>query len=136
LFGTDASSSAHWAYVWGLKGRYDERENQTAPDQSHLNEYSRGLYRQEIVKLVERLNMFIPERERWLKVPDVRFNRKIGEYAHQLYTVDGEPMDDRAQYDAYLKTVLPQPEHYTVVHDLEKEPAWIEPKKADSLLNK
>ena len=23
LFGTDHSSSAHWAYVWGLKGRYD-----------------------------------------------------------------------------------------------------------------
>jgi benzoyl-CoA 2,3-dioxygenase component B len=29
LFGTDNSSSAHWAYVWGLKGRYDERENPT-----------------------------------------------------------------------------------------------------------
>ena len=27
LFGTDNSSSAHWAYVWGLKGRFDEREN-------------------------------------------------------------------------------------------------------------
>ena len=24
LFGTDHSSSAHWAYVWGVKGRYDE----------------------------------------------------------------------------------------------------------------
>ena len=31
LFGTDNSSSAHWAYVWGLKGRYDERENPTTP---------------------------------------------------------------------------------------------------------
>src|SRR5204862_438442 len=30
LFGTDNSSSAHWAYVWGLKGRYDERENPLA----------------------------------------------------------------------------------------------------------
>jgi len=26
LFGTDHSSSAHWAYVWGIKGRYDERK--------------------------------------------------------------------------------------------------------------
>ncbi len=26
LFGTDNSSSAHWAYVWGLKGRFNERE--------------------------------------------------------------------------------------------------------------
>ena len=24
LFGTDHSSTAHWTYVWGLKGRYDE----------------------------------------------------------------------------------------------------------------
>jgi len=30
--------------------------------------------------------------------------------------------------------VLPQPEHYTIVHDIEKEPDWIEAKKADSLL--
>src|SRR5205814_1249961 len=32
LFGTDNSSSAHWAYVWGLKVRYDERENQSEAD--------------------------------------------------------------------------------------------------------
>jgi len=48
--------------------------------------------------------------------------------------VDGEPIDDAAKYEAYLKTVLPQPEHYQIVHDIEKEPGWIEPKKADSLL--
>jgi len=120
--------------VWGLKGRYDERENQGEPDKARLNEYSRELYRQEIAKLVERLNMFIPERERWLRMPDVRFNRKIGMYAHKMFTVAGEPIDDAAKYQAYLKTVLPQPEHYQVVHDVEKEPGWIEPKKADSLL--
>ena len=134
LFGQDNSSSAHWAYVWGLKGRYDERENQVEPDKARLNEYSRELYRQEIAKLVERLNMFIPERERWLRMPDVRFNRKIGMHAHKMFTVVGEPIDDAATYQAYLKTVLPQPEHYQVVHDIEKEPGWIEPKKADSLL--
>ena len=68
LFGTDNSSSAHWASVWGLKGRYDERDNVVEADKSKLNEHARGLYRQEVVKLVERPNMFIPERERWLKV--------------------------------------------------------------------
>ena len=26
LFGTDSSTSAHWAYVWGVKGRWDERK--------------------------------------------------------------------------------------------------------------
>ena len=28
LFGTDNSSSAHWAYVWSIKGRYDEPKNE------------------------------------------------------------------------------------------------------------
>ena len=78
--------------------------------------------------------MFIPERERHLNVPDLKFNRKIGMYAHKLYTVEGEPIDDPERYKAYLKTVLPQPEHYKLVHDIEKEPDWIESKKADSLL--
>jgi benzoyl-CoA 2,3-dioxygenase component B len=136
LFGTDNSSSAHWAYVWGLKGRYDEREHEShegEPDKSKLNELSRGLYRQEIVKLVERLNLFIPERERWLRVPDLRFNRRIGMYAHQKFTVDGEPISPE-RYPAYLESVLPRPEDIALVHDIEKEPAWIEPKKADSLL--
>jgi hypothetical protein len=122
--------------VWGLKGRYDERENPInggpEPDKSKLNELARNLYRQEIVKLVERLNMFIPERERQLKVPDLKFNRRIGMYAHQKYTVDGQPLDD-SKYAAYLESVLPRPEDIAVVHDIEKEPDWIEPKKADSL---
>jgi benzoyl-CoA 2,3-epoxidase subunit B len=136
LFGTDNSSSAHWAYVWGLKGRYDERENPTngsEPDKSKLNEMARNLYRQEIVKLVERLNMFIPERERQLKVPDLKFNRRIGMYAHQHFTTDGKPLDGGAKYAAYLESVLPRPEDVATVHDIEKEPGWIEPKKADSL---
>src|SRR2546422_6827324 len=65
--------------------------------------------------------MFIPERERWLRMPDVRFNRKIGMYTHKMFTVAGEPIDDAAKYQAYLKTVLPQPEHYQVVHDRSEE---------------
>jgi len=118
----------------GAEGRYDERENATEADKAKLNEHSRELYRQEITKLVERLNLFIPERERQIKVPDIKFNRKIGMHAHKMYTVEGEPMDDRQRYQEYLKTVLPQPEHYAIVHAIEKEPDWIEPKKADSLL--
>src|SRR2546427_12737234 len=79
------------------------------PDKSKLNELARNLYRQEIVKLVERLNIFIPERDRQLKVPDLKFNRRIGMYAHQHFTVDGEPID-AAKYPAYLESGLPRPE--------------------------
>src|SRR5438132_7836184 len=38
LFGTDHSSSAQWAYVWGLKGRYNEREAREPADRERLNE--------------------------------------------------------------------------------------------------
>jgi hypothetical protein len=46
--------------------------------------------------------------------------------------VDGQPIDS-AKYQAYLESVLPRPEDIAMVHDIEKEPDWIEPKKADSL---
>ena len=56
LFGTDHSSSAHWAYMWGLKGRYDELKNETAADLDDLNDYNRHLYRDECVGLVKRIS--------------------------------------------------------------------------------
>jgi benzoyl-CoA 2,3-dioxygenase component B len=125
LFGTDHSSTAHWAYVWGLKGRFDERENATPADQARLNDYNRSLYRDECVRLVERLNQYIPERERWLKVPDLKFNRRIGAYAHQCFTVEGAPVSEE-RYPAYLKSVLPQEEDYRVLHDIVAGGQWIE----------
>ncbi len=130
LFGTDNSSSAHWAYEWGLKGRFDERESGQSADKAHLNEASRGLYRQEIVRLVERMNALIPDRDRWLMVPDLKFNRRIGMYARQCWTVEGtEISPDR--YEAYLATVLPQPADYFALRDIMKDDDWIAPKKAD-----
>ena len=48
LFGTDESTSALWAYVYGVKGRYDERESDQEADREHLNEASRGLYFDEL----------------------------------------------------------------------------------------
>ena len=49
LFGTDDSTSAQWAYVYGIKGRYDERESEQDADREHLNEASRELYFQELM---------------------------------------------------------------------------------------
>jgi benzoyl-CoA 2,3-dioxygenase component B len=130
LFGTDNSSSAHWAYEWGLKGRFDERENEQAADRAHLNEASRGLYRQEIVRLVDRMNALIPDRERWLQVPALKFNRRIGVYAHQCWTVDGREIS-RDRYEEYLTSVLPQPADYFALRDIMKDDDWIAPKKQD-----
>lgn len=131
LFGTDHSSSAQWAYVWGLKGRFDERENPHPVNQAHLNDHSRRLYRDECVRLVERINQAIPERERWLKIPDLKFNRRIGMYAHQCYTIEGEPLD-REKYADYLASVLPSAEDYARLADIVKDADWIEPRIAAS----
>ena len=125
LFGTDNSSSAHWAYVWGLKGRFDERDNQREANRGQLNETSRQLYRDEITRLVDRLNSNIPDRDRWLKIPDMKFNRKIGQYAHQHYTVDGEPVTAE-EYPAYRESVLPSDEDCKTLIGFQKEEDWIE----------
>jgi benzoyl-CoA 2,3-dioxygenase component B len=125
LFGTDHSGTAHWAYVWGLKGRFDERDNPTPADKASLNDYSRLLYRDECVRLVDRLNQYIPDQDRRLKVPDIKFNRRIGMYARQYYTVDGDPLSEE-RYAAYLQSALPQPEDYQRLHDIVAAGEWIE----------
>src|SRR5215469_2009017 len=75
LFGTDHSSSAHWAYTWGLKGRYDELKNQTSPDLDNLNDYNRHLYRDECVQLVKRISAGQLPGSTELYCPDIQFNR-------------------------------------------------------------
>ncbi len=130
LFGTDNSSSAHWAYVWGLKGRFNERETGDAADVAHLNEAGRELYRQEIVRLVARLNTAIPERERQLYVPELQFNRKIGTWARRCYSVTGEDIDP-ANYPAYIATMVPTSEDREFLRGVFKENDWIEAKKAE-----
>ena len=130
LFGTDSSSSAHWAYVWGLKGRFNERETEDPADPGHLNEASRELYRQEITRLVQRLNLAIPDPERHLYVPELRFNRRIGVYGRQTFDVHGKELSAEA-YPAYLASVLPTAEDRALLRDVFKENTWIEPKKAE-----
>lgn len=125
LFGTDNSSSAHWAYVWGLKGRFDERENERDADKGRLNEASRTLYRQECVRLVDRLNRYITDRDRQLVIPDLKFNRHIGMYAHQHYDIHGNELSPEA-YKKYFAEVTPNKEDYAVLHDVMKDNDWIE----------
>ena len=49
-------SSAQWAYVYRIKGRYDERESDDDADRDHLNEASRGLYFDEIKAEMARIS--------------------------------------------------------------------------------
>ncbi len=111
LFGVDASSSAHWAYVWGIKGRWDERKKLDAGievNKEILNEESRGHYHQEIVGEVKKLCGYLPEGAAELYVPHENFNRDIGATKGQYYNVDGTPFEGSdEEYAEYLTTILP-----------------------------
>ncbi|MGH9399204.1 MAG: Phenylacetic acid catabolic protein [Thermoanaerobaculia bacterium] len=124
LFGKDSSSSAEWFYVWGLKGRYDEARQEGEPDKQHLNEFSRELYRQEVVGLLESVSKQLPEGSAPLLAPDMKFHRAIGEYAGQTWSVSGEPLTPE-EYAKHAAEVLPNEKEKKFVADLMREPDWI-----------
>ena len=129
LFGTDTSGSAHWGYVWGLKGRYDEDQNPNAADREHLNETARSLYIAEISALTDRLNRCMPDDQPKLWLPDITFHRRIGAYAGEPYSVTGARLSPEA-YEAHLAEVLPQPADVALLAELTRTSDWLAPKKA------
>jgi benzoyl-CoA 2,3-dioxygenase component B len=130
LFGTDHSSSAHWAYVWGVKGRYDEPQNTKAADLDELNDYNRSLYRDEVAGLVERLNGYLKPGEPKLYAPHIQFNRNIGRYAGQKFHAQtGEPISDNA-WEQHVKEHMPTAEDKKLLLDIiANEKKWIVPKE-------
>ncbi len=130
LFGTDNSSSAHWAYVWGVKGRYDEPKNETSVKLDDINDYNRQLYRDEVAGLISKFNTYLAAGEEPLYAPDIKFNRDIGRWAGQkFHAKTGEPLGDR-EYEQHLKDYLPSPEDKKLLLDiLGSEKKWIVPKE-------
>jgi benzoyl-CoA 2,3-dioxygenase component B len=127
LFGVDGSSAAHWAYVWGLKGRFDEATAEIPAHRDRLNEYARERYGRECVEIVGRLNRLLPWESPKLYLPDPRFNRQIGRFAGEPYAVDGRLIDGAA-YLEYLDRVLPTDEDRTLLAQISKEDGWLAPK--------
>lgn len=128
LFGVDASSSAHWSYVWGVKGRWNERKKLEAGievDKETLNEEARGHYHTEITAEVEKLNGYLPEDAQRLYVPHENFNRDIGAFKKINCTVDGEVFEgDDAAYAVYLQSILPTAEDEENLKELFKQD-WV-----------
>jgi benzoyl-CoA 2,3-dioxygenase component B len=129
LFGTDHSSSAHWAYVWGLKGRYDEPQNSSEAELDDLNDYNRILYREEVAGLVRRISAGQKPGQPELYAPHIKFNRKIGRWANQKFHAEtGAELDDRA-YEQHVKDFLPTAEDRKLLLDiLSTEKNWIAPR--------
>jgi benzoyl-CoA 2,3-dioxygenase component B len=127
LFGTDQSGSAQWAYTWGIKGRVDEdKVLDEQADKEHLNERARKQFHEECAKTIERVNA-VNASETKLYMPDIRFNRKIGAYANQYWTVDGRQLT-KEEWDAYAQAVLPAPQDDEQLRAYFKDPNWIAPK--------
>jgi benzoyl-CoA 2,3-dioxygenase component B len=124
LFGTDHSSSAHWTYVWGLKGRYDEHDAQGPAEKDRLNEMARGHFLVECQRLVEGLNQHIPEDQPRLFVPDLKFRRSIGEFAGKPYGVTGELLSPQ-QYQKHLEGVLPGPQDERLLNEIFEGKGWV-----------
>jgi benzoyl-CoA 2,3-dioxygenase component B len=129
LFGTDHSSSAHWAYVWGIKGRYDEPQNEAEADLDDLNDYNRTLYRNEVAGLIERFNKSLKTGSEPLYAPDIKFNRAIGKYAGQkFHAKTGEPLGDR-EYEQHKWEVTPNDDDKKMLLEIiNNDPNWIVPK--------
>tara|TARA_X000000368_G_scaffold379679_1_gene334957 strand:+ start:25 stop:681 length:657 start_codon:yes stop_codon:yes gene_type:complete len=130
LFGTDNSSSAEWAYVWGIKGRWDERkklENGIEVNKEHLNEESRKHYHDEIVgEVEEKLNKLLSENEIPFYVADEKFNRNIGAFADKRYTVEGDEWNENdGSYEEYCNKMLPTDDDEETLKELFKK-EWIE----------
>jgi len=124
LFGQDESSSAHWAYLWGVKGRYDENLFDEPPDMGQLNELSRSQYLKEVTAIVDSLNRQIPAGQTKLRIPDEKFRRSIGQYAGMTYSVTGELLTPEA-YEKHLQEVLPNDADNDFLNKMEKEKGWI-----------
>lgn len=138
LFGTDHSSSAHWAYVWGLKGRYDELKNPTDPDLDDLNDYNRHLYRDECADLVKKISNARKSGAEPLYCPNIKFNRNIGQWKGQYFHPQtGEPVEEK-EYKQQLDTWLPTADDHKLLLDIiASEKAWIAPREGarDPLLS-
>lgn len=126
LFGTDHSGSAQWAYTWGIKGRVDEDQTADVLDKEELNDRARQQFYAEAAATVARVNE-VNTASTDLYVPDIRFNRKIGQFAGEYWSADGRKLNQQ-EWDAHAPSVLPNAQDDVLLRDYFKNPDWIAPK--------
>jgi benzoyl-CoA 2,3-dioxygenase component B len=124
LFGHERSKGAGSAYLWGLKGRFNEGQAEPIKDPATVNEASRQLYYKEVTGLIELLNKNIGLEQPRLVVPDLKFHRGIGEYKEKTFSVRGELLDKEA-YVQHLQDVLPTEKDRAELRRITQEADWI-----------
>ena len=70
----------------------------------------------------------MPENQPKLQVPDLRFNRKIGQHAGKFCTTEGAELTAE-EYEKYLPAVVPTEADKEFLRSVMKEEGWIMPKK-------
>ena len=125
LFGKDRSTSVLRFYRWGLKGRFNEDRALALPqDLERLNEEARVLYVDEIQEIISGLNQLIPDGHAKFYVPDIKFNRQIGDYEGKTYSVDGSLLTND-EYRRHLQEALPGPADEQTLQTIFQEGDWI-----------
>ena len=125
LFGKDRSTSALRFYRWGFKGRFNEDKSLAPPKElERLNEEARSLYAAEVKEILDGLNQMIPEGQSKLSLPDVRFNRKIGEFADKTFGVDGRSLTNE-EYRRHIQAALPTAQDQQKLQSIFKAGSWL-----------
>jgi benzoyl-CoA 2,3-dioxygenase component B len=125
LFGKDRSGSASRFYRWGFKGRFDETAANSPPkDLDRVNEEARMHYYKEDCEIIKGLNQMLPADGPKLRAPDMKFNRKIGDYADRTFSVYGEPRSAE-DYRQHLEEVLPGAGDLARLAAIFRDESWI-----------
>jgi benzoyl-CoA 2,3-dioxygenase component B len=125
LLGKDRSSSANRFYRWGFKGRFDEETAKEPPkDLDCMNEEARTHYYKECCDIIDILNQQISSGQTKLRAPDPRFNRHIGAFSGQPYSVDGQLLTP-AEHQEHLKRVLPQAADMERLNAVTRDNDWL-----------
>jgi benzoyl-CoA 2,3-epoxidase subunit B len=125
LFGKDRSTAAARFYRWGFKGRFDEASAKSPPkDIDRVNEEARAHYYDEDCEIIKGLNQLIAGDGPKLRAPSIKFNRKIGDYADQTFSVEGEPLS-ALDYQEHLKEVLPGPADVEKLQAIFRAGSWL-----------
>ena len=124
LFGTTNSSSANWAYTWGIKGRYDEHAATAPAEKDKLNDLAREHYMRESQQLLDQLNQLVPEGQPKLTAPDLKFNRSIGAHVGKNYSVTGELLSAE-EYQKHLYEALPNAEDEKILAEIIQGKDWV-----------